>query len=464
MELTLLIIVGLALAAAAVIAVTVGRSRARTRVREAERIRQSAERLTALQRDAGSALVRADERVRLAEDELGFAIAEFGNDAAADLGAALQRARQRLGEAFQLNQLLSDTEPDTEAERLDWNERIISLCQSAEAALGEQASALAARRATARRTPSQITQARSDIERVRQALPAAQATLVRLGERYSGAALAPVAANPEQAERLLDFAARSTDVAESRLGSPRDAEAGTAARAAAETVGRAEALLAAVEGFEVEALHAESTLAAMVAESLAELAEARGLPEEERRGRIDSAIAALERTLAELPGPGEPLDPVASLTAVRRANSALDDAIADRIQRAERRERLRTQLVTAIDDAERQIAAARELITDYRAPIGPDARTRLAEAERELADLTEEREPEPAISRARRAASLAADAAAYARADIERGQGYGAYPGADHRRSAPGVLGAVLGGLAIGGLLDDLGDVGDFFD
>lgn len=462
MELTLLIIVGVGVGTAAVVAVAIGRSRARIRIRDAERTRQDAARLASLQTEAGSALVRADERVRLAEDEFGFAVAEFGNDAAADLGSALARARQRLGEAFQLNQLLNDTEPDTDAERLDWNQRIISLCQSAEASLAEQAGALAARRATVRRTPSQIAQAGADTDRVRQALPTARATVVRLAERYSDAALAPVATNPEQAERLLEFAARSIEVAQSRLRSSRDAEAETAVRAAAETVQRAEALLAAVDGFEVEALHAESTLAAMVAESHAELAAAHALPDEDRRGRIDSAIAALERTLAELPDAAARLDPVASLTAVRTANSALDDAVAERIQRAERRELLRTQLVTAIDDAERQIAAARELISDYRVPIGPDARTRLAEAERELAELTGEREPEPAIARARRAASLAADAAAYARSDIERGPGYGG-PAAGYQRGNAGVLGAVLGGLAIGGLLDDLGDVGDFF-
>jgi hypothetical protein len=166
-----------------------------------------------------------------------------------------------------------------------------------------------------------------------------------------------------------------------------------------------------------------------------------------------------------MPALGDRVDPVGSLSALRLANSALDDAVAERTERAERQERLRTQLVTAIDDAERQIAAARQLITDYSAPIGPDARTRLAEAERGLTEITEEREPEPAIARARRAATLAAEAAVLARADLERTQ---SYVGPDYRRGGSGrgqdVFGAVLGGLAIGGLLDGLGDMSDFFD
>lgn len=461
MELALVILGAGVVAVLIVVAVVVGRSRARRRV-EHERLVTG--QLAELTQTAGSALVRADERLRLADDELGFAIAEFGEEAASEFGAALQRARQRLSEAFQLNQQLSDHIPDTDAQRREWTERIISLCESAESSLRDKQSALAARRAAARRTPSEVEKVRADIGRARETLPLARTTLTRLALRYSDAALVPISSNPDQAEQLLEFAERSAQVAESRLTASRAAEADKAAHAAVETVRRAEALVGAVSAFEVEALQAESTLAAMVAESRAELAEARRLPDAERHGLIDEAITTLEGELAALPEPGARLDPVGSLSAIRRANSKLDDAVAARAQRAERKEQLRAQLVTAIDDAERQIAAARELITDYRAPIGPDARTRLAEAERELATITDEREPEPAIARARRAASLAADAAAYARADLE-----GAHGEWDSRRSGYGrpgssMIGGVLGGLAIGGLLDDFGDVGDFGD
>ncbi|WP_210479572.1 hypothetical protein [Naasia sp. SYSU D00948] len=419
-----------------------------------------------LQRSAGSALVQADERLRLADDELGFAIAEFGEEAAAPFRAALQRGRQRLTEAFQLNQLLTDAAPDSEAQRREWSERIVSLCRSAEQALAEENAALAARRTAARRTPAQVAELRAELGRVREAVPEARATLAALAERYTGEALIPVSGNADEAERLLSFAERSLEVAQSRLGASRESEAVAAAQAAAETIRRAEELLAAVDRFEVEALQAEATLAAMVAESRQELAAARALPEGERRGAIEAAITALDEALAALPSPGARVDPVASLNAVRSANTALDEAVAERAGRAERKERLRTQLVTAIDDAERQLAVARQLVTDYGASVGPHARTLLATAERELAGLTEEREPEPAIARARRAAALAADASAAARADLQRGPAPGAWRQGGGRPGlgAPPVLGGVLGGLAIGSLLDGIGDVGDLFD
>jgi hypothetical protein len=447
-----------------------------TRPREQQ---QAADDLAAWERAAGSALVRTDERVRFAADEHAYAVAQEGEAATADLADALGRARRQLAEAFHLNQLLHDHAPETDAQRWEWNQRIVALCDAALADLDEQTSALAARRDVAARAPEEIERVRADVERVRASIEPARQALAALSGRYTDAALLPVSANPDQAEQLLELALRSAGAAESRQSAERADEAQTLLRAAAESVRRAQALLAAVDGFEAEAIQAEATLAAMVAESRAELAHAQALPERARAGRIDAAIAALEAALAALPAAptaGERIDPIGSLTSVRQANTALDDAVADHAEATERRERLRAQLITAMDDAERQIATARELVLDYRAPIGPDARTRLAEAERELVDITDEREPEAAIARARRAAALAAEAAALARAAIHGGPadwerwGSGYEHGGYGRRQGyggpggGGFLGGMLGGLVLGGIFDGLEDVGDIFD
>ena len=474
MEPVVIILVGV-LVIAGIVGIAIGRSRARRSRAVADRQRQTAVagEFAELHQRAGSALVRTDERIRIAEDELGFAIAEFGEPATTEFAGAVQRARQRLAEAFQLNQLISDHIEDSPEQRREWMTRIVSLCGSADQALGEQQAAFTARRATSRRTPSEIDRVRADIERVRAGVASARSTVAELAARYSDAALAPVAGNPDQAEQLLEFTERSARAAQTRLGSARDDEADAVIRAGAETLRRAEGLLDSVHGYEAEALRAEATLTAMIAESNEELAAARSIPTQERHGRIDDRIAELERALAALPASGERIDPVGSLSRVREANTALDDAVAERSQRAERNERLRAQLVTAIDDAEQQIATARSVLADYRSPIGPDARTRLAEAERELDAMTDEQDPQRALGRARRAASLAAEATARAQADMTRGggyeqwggPGYGRWGGRDSGRASGGaVLGGVLGGLAIGGLLDGLGDMGDLFD
>jgi hypothetical protein len=444
--------------------------------RSRERRERDLAELDRLEKTAGAALVRTDERIRLADDELGFAVAELGEAETAELAGALQRARERLGEAFYVHQLLHDHVPETDEQRREGFSRIIALCESAEAALGEQAAAVATRRASLRRTPSAIEQVRVEVGRVQGELDGARHTLARLAEQYTDDALLPVEDNPAQAERLLEFAARSAEVAGKRLADQQPGEAEAAARAAAETAQRADGLLRAVASFEIEALRAEAALGAMIAESRTEIASARALPAPQRAGGIDAAIVALEAALAELPPPGERSDPIASLTRVRQANTALDDAVRDRTERDERSRRVQAQLGPALDDAERQVASARGVIDDYRAPVGPDARTRLAEAERELAGARAATDPERALHGARRAAALAAEAASLAHRDLARagsGQrwdggwndGYDDGWGRPRGRSGgSGALGAVLGGMVLGGILDDLGDMGDFGD
>ena len=69
-----------------------------------------------LSRKAGAALVSADERIRVTDDELSYAEIELGRDATAPLREALAAVRQHLGEAFQLHQLNHDEIPDTAEE------------------------------------------------------------------------------------------------------------------------------------------------------------------------------------------------------------------------------------------------------------------------------------------------------------------------------------------------------------
>ncbi|GAA1735629.1 hypothetical protein GCM10009809_33530 [Isoptericola hypogeus] len=467
------IVTGVVIAAVAAIAVVAVWLRRRRTARE----RAVSDELERLGTAAGSALVRADERARLAEDELSFAVAELGERDTADLAPLLRRARERLGEAFHLHQLLHDHVPDTEEQRREWFSRVVDLCRSADGLLDELDSGLSARRTTVRATPEVLERVDGEVTKVRARIADAHDDVARLRASYSDNALRPVADNPEQAERLLEFASRSTAAARRRLAAQQTGEAGAAARAAEESVRRAEGLLVAVADFESEALRAEAALGAMVAESRTELAQARALPAPQRAGRVDTAIAALEDSLAALPAPGAPADPVASLSRVREANTALDDAVADQVERDQRQRRMSAQLAPALDDAERQVAAARAVVDDYRAPVGPDARTRLAEAERELTAARAEHDPERAVAAARRAAALAAEAATLAHRDIARGghgqrwdggwngprQGGGYGGGYGGRRgSGSDVFGAVLGGMVLGGILDDLGDLGDF--
>jgi len=169
-----------------------------------------------LAKRAGTALVAADERIRVTTDELIFAEAELGHDATTELRVALAAVRQHLGEAFRLNQLNHDEILDTSEELRSRNARIVQLCDWAEDVLDDRTSALAERIARARRAPEIIAGVRADAARLRARIPHARDTIERLAARYAREALAQVESNPAEADQLLGFAEHSAGVAERR--------------------------------------------------------------------------------------------------------------------------------------------------------------------------------------------------------------------------------------------------------
>lgn len=428
-----------------------------------------------LAKRAGTALVAADERVRVTTDELVFAEAELGPDATEELRVALTAVRQHLGEAFRLNQLNYDEIPDTAEELRTRNARIVQLCEWAEDVLDERTSALADKIARARRAPEIIAGVRADAARLRARLPHARDTVERLAARYSPEALAQVEANPTQADQLLGFAEHSAGVAERRRDAGQREQANLALEASTESVRRAATLLDAVETFEVEALRAESTVGAIVEDSRGDLVVA--LKEPHSSG-VATAIAELQTALAALPAAGVNTDPFTQLSRLREANAGLDAAIAAARERAARPIPPLEHVRHSIDDADRQLAVARDVIAGHRGWIGADARTRLAEAERIRVDLDhflgmsaaaatviDEDHREQAMAMSRRVAYLASEALHLARRDIDSsrpqdpgqwgGPGWG---GGGRRGGGSDAMGGILGGLVIGGLLGDMFD------
>lgn len=415
-----------------------------------------------LARRARSALVAVDERIRTTADELDFAVAELGEGPTKDVRDALQAVRTHLGEAFHLHQLNHDEIPDTPEELRTRNARIVQLCEWADELLDDRTEALAADIERVRRAPEILAQVRVDIETLTERLPHARVTVDRLAQRYSAAALRQVADGPDEAEQLLTFAAHSADVSFRRREAERREEANLALETATEAVRRAAAIIDGIEDFEIEALRAESTLADVIADSRGDLVAARDAPQVPA---VTAAAAALEAALAALPPSREKADPFTQLSQLREANSGLDAAIAVARERAARPIPSVAHVRHALDDADRQIAVARNVIAGHRGWIGADARTRLAEAERSRIDAepltTDEDTREEAMILARRAGALANEALHLAQRDIDSSRpqdsGWGGQGGG--RRGGMGdAMGGILGGMVIGSLL------GDFFD
>jgi hypothetical protein len=312
-----------------------------------------------LAKRAGRALVAADERIRFADDELGFAEAELGRDATTQLNEALAVVRKHLRDAFRMNRLNHDAIPGTADEVRARYLRILELCELVEDVLDEQTSALAERMRRARHAPEAIAGVRADIERLRARIPHARETLDHLAARYAPEALAHVEGNVAEADLLLGFAEHSVAVAERRRATAHREQASVALEASVESVRRAATLLDAVETFEVEALRAESALAAVVEESRRDLAAAL---EEPRSRRVADLIGELQAALAALPPAGVNTDPFAHLRRLREARATLDAAIAAARERATDLIPRLAHVQRAIEAADRQLDVARDTI------------------------------------------------------------------------------------------------------
>ncbi|MER7796897.1 hypothetical protein [Microbacterium sp. NPDC096154] len=443
------------------------------RRREEEQARQAQD--DDLARRARAALVEADERIRSTADELEFAVAELGEAATKDLREGLNAVRTHLGEAFHLHQLNHDEIPDTAEELRTRNARIVQLCDWAQDVLDERTEALREKIAMVRQAPQIIEGIRTDVERLRARLPQTRETVQRLAGRYSEAALHRVAANPDEAEQLLDFALHSADVSVRRREARRPEEANVALETATEAVRRAGTIIDGVEDFEIEALRAQSTLADVIADSRGDIVAARPLMQAgaPHAAEVTAAVAALENALAALPGPGTPSDPFADLAQLRDANAALDAAVEKARARAARPVPALEQVRHAVDAADHAVAVAQSVIAGHRGWIGADARTRLAEAQRLRPEVDPLVMPEDtrdqALAIARRVQQLATEALQAAQRDIDSGRpdgddwgGYGGYGGRGRPRSGFGgggdILGPVMGGLLLGGLMGDLFD------
>jgi hypothetical protein len=430
-----------------------------------------------LARQARTALVAADERIRLTTDELAFAEAELGNEATQELRTALSSVRTHLAEAFHLHQLNHDEIPDTPEELRTRNARIVQLCEWAEDLLEDRAGSLAEAIARARRAPEIIAGVRADAAHLRTRIPHARDTVTRMAARYSPDALRQVESNPAEAEQLLGFAEHSAAVAERRREAGQREQANLALEAATEAARRAATLIDAVETFEVEALRAESTLSAVVEDSRDDLIVARTAPQ---TPAVTAAMAELEAALRALPAGGVNTDPFSQLSRLREANGGLDAAIAAARERAARPIPPVEHVRNAIDDADRQLAVARDVIAGHRGWIGADARTRVAEAERIRIDLDrylgtsaaaataiDEDQREQALAMARRVAFLASEGLQLAQRDIDAArpqavQGQWGPPnqgwGGGRRGGMGDGMGGILGGLVIGSLLGDIFD------
>ncbi|MFJ4498971.1 TPM domain-containing protein [Streptomyces sp. NPDC088864] len=406
---------------------------------------------------AKEALVATDDAVRTSEEELGFATAQFGDEAAAPFAEAVGYAKSQLTDAFRLRQQLDDAFPEDDTARRRMLDEILSRCANANGRLDAVAEDFDRLRELERDAPQALAAAETAFRELTGRVPAAESSLAALRERYAERASAPVAGDVERARDRLSFATSSLNQARQAVDGGDHAAAAVRVRAAEGAVGQAATLLDGVERRARELKAAADRLPAALTELETDLADAGGLLEgvapgastADLRGRIARARSVADEVREERGGRYDPID---ALRRAEEADAALDEALAGARERERGDTRARSLLEAAMLTARSSLAAAADYVTTNRGAVGSAARTRLAEGQRRLeraAELARTGDAQTALAEAQRADALADEARALAERDV-RDHGYG---GPGGTAGGGGTGGAVLGGILLGGLL-----------
>lgn len=404
-----------------------------------------------LDKRAGSMLIRADDAIKTSEKDLGFARAEFGDDATAPFTAALEEAERYVDESFRLRGRLDDATPDDAATRRAMLEEIVRLLNSAGESLDSRAAAFDRLRDPEGNAPEMLERVMAVATEARARVSQTRSSLEAMSERYAAAALEAVAANGEQAASLLEFVDVTATEAREKLTAGDRRGAAVALVAAQEAAAQADDLMEAVDRIAADLDEVARGLRDAVKDTAQDLAEAEGLlvggqQTPELAGRVAAAEHALNGVRQELES-GR-FDPIGASRRIELANLSLGDILEGVRGENAWITRAEASLEQTMLAARAEISAASDFVTTRRGGVGCAARTRLAVAKHTLTDAVELARSDPvgALKRSHHAHEQAARAMRLARADV------GAF---DPR--AGGMLGVGAGTAAamLGGILID---------
>lgn len=403
-----------------------------------------------------SIVVDVDNAIRTSENELALAVEEFGENDTAPFSNAVADAKTTLAQAFNVRQILDDAIPETPAQRRDLLTRVVVAAAKADRELDAQREAFAQLRDLVINAPTRLDSLTQQMVDLTARLEPSQQALTALHNQFSETALASVAGNVETARQRLSFADQSITEARNLLARPADRQTGLvdAIHAAESALGQARTLLDAVTSAGTDINRAIATLPAAIADiqngikaAGDQLAQGSTAHAKELSAARDEAVKAV----AEAQSNGT-ADPLGAFTKLTQADAELDRLLASVAEEREAAARLSRAFDQALFTAQSKVRAVSDYIDVRRGAIGPEARTRLAEAVRQLQAAQDKRESNlnEAIAHANGAAMLASQAQSMATADAQAAQR--AYAGR-YGGGGGGDMGAVLGGIILGNIL-----------
>lgn len=415
-----------------------------------------------LRRKSGSLLIEADDSIKSSEQELMFAQAQYGDSAVGNFTKALEEAKAHMTESFKLQQQLDDHIPDTEEQQRTWLAEIIRRSEAALASLQEQKADFDSLRELEKNAPQALAAVNSGAREADAKITNAEASLATLQGKYADSALAQVSDNILQAKERLAFVQNASTAAQEKLDQGESSMAAVAVRAAEESLHQTNVLLDAISRLSSSLDEARNSLEAAVVDTSQDLAQARAMIQSGAHPELAGPVAGVEAALAQVKAEiqGGKIDPIATLQRVESAHQSLDQSLTGIRDQQEQARRAQASLQQTIMSAQAQISATSDYITARRGGVGTEARTRLAESQRNLdyALSIARTDPVTALTYAQQAHALAAQAAQLAQSDVDHfdgyaNQGYGR-GGMFGGGGGGGLGGAILGGILINSILN----------
>jgi predicted nucleic acid-binding Zn-ribbon protein len=401
-----------------------------------------------------SMVVDVDNAVRTSDNELALAVEEFGDKDTAPFTGAVTDAKTTLAQAFNVRQILDDAVPETPQARRDLLTRVVVAAAKADRALDAQRDAFQALRDLIINAPARLDTMTQQMVDLTARLEPAQQTLTKLHTQFSETALAAIASNVDTAKQRLAFADQNISNARALVSRPTGRQSGLvdAVRAAESALGQARTMLDAVDSAATDINRAVAGLPAAIADiqsgidnATSQLAQGNVPHDSELGAARDAAVKAVAAANAN-----GTADPLGAFTQLTQADAELDRLLATVSEERATAERMSRAFDQALFTAQSRVRGVSDYIDTRRGSIGPEARTRLAEAVRQLdaAQTTRASNLVEAIAHANGAAMLASQAQSMANSDVNAAQR--SYTG---RYGGGSDTGAMLGGIIIGNIL-----------
>ncbi len=412
--------------------------------------------IDALDELSRSVVVDVDNAVRTSANELVLAVEEFGEFETTPFAAAVDNARETLKQAFNVRQKLDDNVPEPLSERRDLLTRVVVSAAKANRELAAQNEAFHQMRDLVINSPERLNALTRQLVAVTARVDPSEQTLAQLHTEFAESALQSVGRNVNAARERLAFADQAITRGRALAATPVAGEVGElvdCVRGAEAALQQANTMLDAVDSAASDIRRAVTALPAAIEDIQQGIASADG--QLARGGAVKAnelataRIAAIDAvTEAQANGTA---DPLGTFTRLTQADADLDRLLAEVTEEREAAARLQRSYEQALFTAQSRVRSVSEYIDTRRGSIGPEARTRLNEATRQLeaAQATSKGDVGAAIAHANGASLLAAQAQQLANEDVRAAQRQ--YQ--SHHRGNQSDMGAVIGGIILGNIL-----------